>query len=73
MLFTADPVTSDRSVTSIEATLGLGEALVSGLVDPDVVTVRDGEVVTRRVATKSVAVHASPAGGTAAATRSPPD
>ena len=50
VLFTADPVTSNRKVASIEATFGLGEALVSGLVSPDVYKVRDGEVVARTVA-----------------------
>src|SRR5947207_519336 len=29
ILFTADPVTSNRRIASVEATLGLGEALVS--------------------------------------------
>ncbi len=64
VLFTADPVTSNRKVSSVEATLGLGEALVSGLVNPDVFTVRDGEVVAKAVATKRRAIHALPAGGT---------
>jgi phosphoenolpyruvate synthase/pyruvate phosphate dikinase len=32
ILFTADPVTSNRKVSSIDASFGLGEALVSGLV-----------------------------------------
>ncbi|MGZ5329487.1 MAG: rifamycin-inactivating phosphotransferase [Actinomycetota bacterium] len=64
ILFTADPVTSNRNVASVEASFGLGEALVSGLVNPDVYKVRDGEVVARAVATKQVAIHASPAGGT---------
>jgi len=52
VLFTADPVTSNRKVASVEASFGLGEALVSGLVNPDVYTVRDGEVVAKTVATK---------------------
>jgi rifampicin phosphotransferase len=64
VLFTADPVTSDRKVVSVEATFGLGEALVSGLVDADAYKVRDGEVVARAVATKRLAIHALPAGGT---------
>jgi pyruvate,water dikinase len=46
VLFTADPVTSNRKVASVEAVLGLGEALVSGLVNPDVYTVRDGGVIS---------------------------
>jgi rifampicin phosphotransferase len=32
ILFTADPVTSNRKIVSVEASFGLGEALVSGLV-----------------------------------------
>jgi phosphoenolpyruvate synthase/pyruvate phosphate dikinase len=64
ILFTADPVTSNRKVASVEASFGLGEALVSGLVNPDVYKVRDSEVVAKTVATKQLAIHASPAGGT---------
>jgi len=64
ILFTADPVTSNRKVVSIEASFGLGEALVSGLVNADVYRVRDGEIIARAVAAKQLAIHASPAGGT---------
>lgn len=46
VLFTADPVTSNRTVTVIEAVAGLGEALVSGQVTPDSYVVRDGVVGT---------------------------
>ena len=35
ILFTADPVTSNRKVLSIDASFGLGEAMVSGLVNAD--------------------------------------
>jgi pyruvate,water dikinase len=64
ILFTADPVTSNRKVASVEAGFGLGEALVSGLVNADAYTVRDGQVVARAVGDKQLAVHALPAGGT---------
>ena len=64
ILFTADPVTSNRKVASVEASFGLGEALVSGLVNPDVYKVRDGEIIDKAVATKQHVLHASPAGGT---------
>ncbi len=47
ILFTADPVTGNRKVTSVEATFGLGEALVSGMVNADVYEVRDGVVRIR--------------------------
>ena len=50
VLFTADPVTSNRNVAAVEAVLGLGEALVSGQVNPDRYTVRDGEIVGRELA-----------------------
>lgn len=64
VLFSADPVTGSRKVATVEASFGLGEALVSGLVNPDVFTVRDDEVVAEAVAAKQRAVHALPAGGT---------
>jgi pyruvate,water dikinase len=64
ILFTADPATGNRKVASVEASFGLGEALVSGLVNADVYKVRGGEVVAKAVATKRLAIHASPAGGT---------
>ena len=64
ILFTADPVTSNRKVVSIEASFGLGEALVSGLVNADVYKVRDGEVIAKTIATKQLAIDASAAGGT---------
>ncbi|WP_433271306.1 rifamycin-inactivating phosphotransferase [Actinosynnema sp. CS-041913] len=64
VLFTADPVTSNRKVASVEAGFGLGEALVSGLVNADSYRVRDGDIVAKAVATKQLAIHASPGGGT---------
>ncbi|XVQ86938.1 rifamycin-inactivating phosphotransferase [Microbispora siamensis] len=64
VLFTADPVTSNRKIATVEACWGLGEALVSGLVAGDVYTVRDDQVVSRAVATKPRSVQASPGGGT---------
>ena len=64
ILFTADPVTSNRKVVLVEASFGLGEALVSGRVNPDVYKVRDGEIVAKQIATKQLAIHASPSGGT---------
>ena len=64
ILFTADPVTGNRKVASVEASFGLGEALVSGLVNADVYKAQDGEVIAKTVASKQVAVLASPLGGT---------
>ncbi len=64
IMFTADPVTGNRTVAAVDAGFGLGEALVAGLVNPDVFKVRDGEVVARTIAAKRIAVQARPAGGT---------
>jgi pyruvate,water dikinase len=47
ILFTADAVTGNRMVATVEATLGLGEALVTGMVNADVYRVRDGEIIDR--------------------------
>jgi pyruvate,water dikinase len=54
VMFTRSPVTGDNSVVVVEATWGLGSALVSGDVTPDsyVVSKVTGEVVKRTVATK---------------------
>lgn len=64
ILFTADPVTSNRKVMSIDASFGLGEALVSGLVNADHYKVRDGRVIEKNIATKQLAINALPQGGT---------
>ncbi|MGW5736737.1 MULTISPECIES: rifamycin-inactivating phosphotransferase [Streptomyces] len=64
ILFTADPVTGNRKVATVDAGFGLGEALVSGLVNPDVFTVRNGEIIARTIAAKERAIDALPAGGT---------
>ncbi|MFC7760960.1 rifamycin-inactivating phosphotransferase [Catellatospora bangladeshensis] len=64
ILFTADPVTGNRRVATVDAGFGLGEALVSGLVNPDVFKVRDGEVIAETVSAKQLAVSALPGGGT---------
>ncbi|GAA1015746.1 rifamycin-inactivating phosphotransferase [Streptomyces thermogriseus] len=63
-LFTADPVTGNRTIATVDAGFGLGEALVSGLVNPDVFKVRHDKVVARTIAAKQRAVHALPDGGT---------
>jgi rifampicin phosphotransferase len=64
ILFTADPVTSNRKVSSIDASFGLGEALVSGLVNADVYKVRNGKVIAKKISTKKLAVFASQDGST---------
>ena len=64
VLFTADPVTSNRKVSSIDASFGLGEALVSGLVNADTYKLRDGKVIDKKVSTKKLAIYALEDGGT---------
>jgi len=53
IMFTADPITGNRKVVSIDAGFGLGESLVSGLVTADNYRVRDGAIVSRRIAAKA--------------------
>jgi pyruvate,water dikinase len=64
IMFTADPVTSNRKVISIDASYGLGEALVSGLVNPDIYKVRGGSIVDKKISAKKLAVYALENGGT---------
>jgi rifampicin phosphotransferase len=66
ILFTADPVTSNRKVLSIDASFGLGEALVSGLVNADNYKVRNDKVIDKKIATKKLAIYALKEGGTQA-------
>lgn len=64
ILFTADPVTSNRKLLSIDAGFGLGEALVSGLVSADCYKVQEGEIVDKKIAAKKVAIHGLKEAGT---------
>lgn len=64
ILFTADPISSNRKVLSIDASFGLGEALVSGVVSADCYRVQEGEIVDKRIATKKLAIYGRKEGGT---------
>jgi pyruvate,water dikinase len=64
ILFTADPVTSNRKVLSIDASFGLGEAMVSGLVNADSYKVCNGKVIDKKISTKKLAIYALKDGGT---------
>ncbi|MES2629212.1 MAG: rifamycin-inactivating phosphotransferase [Bacteroidota bacterium] len=64
VLFTADPVSGNRNSTMIEASFGLGEALVAGLVDVDQFTVRAGHITDKKIAAKKLAILPALAGGT---------
>lgn len=64
ILFTADPVTSNRKVVSIDASFGLGEALVSGLVNADTYKVHNGKIINKKISTKKIAIYPLEGGGT---------
>ncbi|MGH3821775.1 MAG: PEP/pyruvate-binding domain-containing protein, partial [Pseudonocardiaceae bacterium] len=65
VLFTADPVTGHRGHTVIDASPGLGEAVVSGAVNPDHCVVdASGAVLEHRLGDKRVVVRSVPGGGT---------
>ena len=65
--FSANPVDGDLSRVVVNASWGLGEAIVSGLVDPDyyVVSKRDFAVLDRQIADKQLMTVMLPEGGTA--------
>lgn len=64
ILFTADPVNCNRKILSIDASFGLGEAMVSGLVSADNYKVCNGNITTRNISTKKLANYALKEGGT---------
>ncbi len=64
IMFTADPITSNRRIVSIDAGFGLGEALVGGLTNADNYRVRDGGIVDKKVSAQAIGVRAAPGGGT---------
>src|SRR5579885_423207 len=66
VLFTANPLTGRRHQAVIDANPGLGEAVVSGAVNPDhfVVNMDNAEIVERRLGEKRVRIRALAGGGT---------
>ncbi|HBX23320.1 MAG TPA: phosphoenolpyruvate synthase [Desulfotomaculum sp.] len=64
IMFTADPVTGNRKIVSIDASFGLGEALVSGIVSADLYQVRADKLIKKQIARKEIAIYAKPEGGT---------
>ncbi|OOM55959.1 phosphoenolpyruvate synthase [Clostridium beijerinckii] len=64
ILFTADPVTCNRKVVSIDASFGLGEALVSGLVNADNYRVSNDKIVDKKISTKKLGIYSLKDGGT---------
>lgn len=66
VMFTANPLTGARGQTVVNASPGLGEAVVSGAVNPDqfVVDTAAGRILERTVGDKRVQVRPLPGGGT---------
>ena len=64
ILFTADPITANRKIVSIDAGFGLGEAMVSGLVNPDIYKVGNGKLIDKKISTKKLAIYTLKDGGT---------
>jgi rifampicin phosphotransferase len=66
VLFTANPLTGKRHQAVIDANPGLGEAVVSGLTNPDqfVISMPSGEIIERRLGDKKVIIQATSGGGT---------
>ncbi|MCA1182016.1 phosphoenolpyruvate synthase [Bacillus licheniformis] len=71
IMFTADPITGHRKTVSIDASFGLGEALVSGVVSADLYQIRSGEIVKKQLSKKELAIYSVPEGGTVQKTLSP--
>jgi phosphohistidine swiveling domain-containing protein len=66
VLFTANPLTSKRRQAVIDASPGLGEAVVSGATTPDhfVVNTSTGEIMERYVGDTRLVIRPGAAGGT---------
>ncbi|AKB30359.1 Pyruvate-utilizing enzyme, similar to phosphoenolpyruvate synthase [Methanosarcina siciliae T4/M] len=47
IMFTADPVTGNRKIVSIDASFDLGEALASGLVSADLYQIKSDKIIRR--------------------------
>ncbi len=66
VMFTANPLTGSRTETAIDATLGLGEALVGGHVEPDHYVVAHppkAQITHKVLGSKSLTITGNPEGG----------
>ncbi|HEX7598691.1 MAG TPA: PEP/pyruvate-binding domain-containing protein, partial [Polyangia bacterium] len=68
VMFTANPLSGLRGQVVIDATFGLGEALVSGQVEPDhyVVDAASGTILDKRLGSKAMSIRPRREGGTSA-------
>ena len=65
LAYVANPLTGRRTETVIDATWGLGEALVSGQVEPDqyVVETATGRILNKHIGAKALAIYSQAGGG----------
>ncbi|MEJ2512163.1 MAG: PEP/pyruvate-binding domain-containing protein [Anaerolineales bacterium] len=75
VLFTANPLTGLRSEVVIDATFGLGEALVSGQVEPDhyIVDMESKNIREKFLGSKLVSIESLPDGGVQTTTQGASD
>lgn len=66
IMFTADPINNNYNHLTIDAGFGLGEALVGGLITPDLYKVnkKENKVITKEINTKKLAIYRKNDGGT---------
>lgn len=63
VMFTADPVSGHRRKVVINASYGLGEAVVSGLVNPDLYRIEKDGTIHKSIADKRLAIRPLQSGG----------
>ncbi|MFF0018051.1 phosphoenolpyruvate synthase [Streptomyces sp. NPDC005374] len=63
VMFSADPISGHRGVVVVNASYGLGEAIVSGLVNPDLYRISTDGTLDRTIADKALAIVSEPSGG----------
>jgi pyruvate,water dikinase len=75
VMFTCNPVSGDPSIVAVNASWGLGEAVVGGEVTPDeyLLSKVTGELVRRRISDKHVEHVPAPAGGGTVRREVPPE
>ncbi|MFW9778238.1 MAG: PEP/pyruvate-binding domain-containing protein [Candidatus Heimdallarchaeota archaeon] len=66
VMFTANPLTGKRAEYVIDSTFGLGEALVSGQIEPDhyIIDVPSGRIRHKTLGSKSIVITCQQGGGT---------
>jgi pyruvate,water dikinase len=65
IMFTANPLTGSRLELVIDATLGLGEALVSGYAEPDhyLVDLEQRKIISKTIGSKKITTQSKSGGG----------